>query len=110
MPTVFLTGASRGLGLEFTRQYAAAGWRVIATCRTPQKADSLRGVSGSVEIHALDVTDFPATQRLAATLADVAIDVLIANAGVSGPRAMTPDAIDVAALARGFPLNTLGPL
>jgi NAD(P)-dependent dehydrogenase (short-subunit alcohol dehydrogenase family) len=110
MPTVLLTGASRGLGLEFTRQYAAAGWRVIAACRTPQKADSLRGVSGSVEIHALDVTDFPAVGRLAATLDDVAIDVLIANAGIAGPRGMTPDAIDVAAWTEVFHVNTMAPL
>jgi NAD(P)-dependent dehydrogenase (short-subunit alcohol dehydrogenase family) len=110
MATVLLTGANRGLGLEFTRQYAAAGWHVIATCRTPQKADSLRGVAGSVEIHALDVTDFAAIKRLAATLAEIAIDVLIANAGISGPRAMTPDAIDEAAWTEAFRVNTMAPL
>lgn len=110
MPTVLLTGASRGLGLEFTRQYAAAGWRVIATCRDPRKADSLRGVAGSVEIHALDATDFPAVGRLAATLGDVAIDVLIANAGIIGPRDMTPDAIDATAWAEAFRINAMAPL
>ena len=35
MPTVLITGANRGLGLEFARQYAADGWSVIATCRNP---------------------------------------------------------------------------
>ena len=52
MPTVFLAGASRGLGLEFARQYAADGWRVIATARDPRKADALGGVRA--EVHALD--------------------------------------------------------
>jgi NAD(P)-dependent dehydrogenase (short-subunit alcohol dehydrogenase family) len=110
MRTVLLTGASRGLGLEFSRQYAAAGWRVIATCRNPARAAALRGVTGSVEIHALDVTDFPAIGRLAAKLSDVAVDVLIANAGISGPRAMTPDAIDEAAWTEVFRVNTMAPL
>ena len=35
MPTVMITGANRGIGLEFTRQYAADGWQVLATCRNP---------------------------------------------------------------------------
>jgi len=110
MPTVLLTGASRGLGLEFTRQYAKAGWRVIATCRDPAKAPELRAVAGSIEIHALDATDFAAVGRLAATLGDVAVDVLIANAGIIGPREMTPDAIDAAAWEMAFRVNTMAPL
>src|SRR5471030_1928034 len=105
MPTILLTGASRGLGLEFTRQYAAAGWRVIATCRDTKRAEALRGVAGSVEIHALDATDFAAVGRLATSLGDVAIDVLIANAGVFGPRDMSPDAIDATAWAEVFRVN-----
>ncbi len=110
MPTVLLTGANRGLGLEFTRQYAEAGWRVIATCRDPRNAEALRGVAGKVEIHDLDATDFAAIHRLATTLGDVAIDVLIANAGISGPRGMTPEAIDAAAWAEVFRVNTMAPL
>ena len=110
MKTILLTGASRGLGLEFTRQYAEAGWRVIATCRNPEKAEKLRGVSGNVEIHALDATDFPAIKALAAKLGDVAIDVLIANAGIIGPRDMPADAIDAAAWAEVFRVNAMAPL
>src|SRR4051812_48400595 len=96
MKTILLTGASRGLGLEFTRQYAADGWRVIATCRDPKGADKLRQVAGKVEIHPLDATDFPAIAALADKLGDVAIDVLLANAGIIGPRGMSPDAVDEA--------------
>jgi NAD(P)-dependent dehydrogenase (short-subunit alcohol dehydrogenase family) len=110
MKTVLLTGASRGLGLEFTRQYAESGWRVIATCRDPKGADALRGIAGKVEIHPLDATDFPAIGKLAAKLDDVAIDVLIANAGIIGPRGMSPDAIDEAAWAEVFRVNVMAPL
>src|SRR2546428_3042405 len=109
MPTVLLTGASRGLGLEFARQYAKEHWRVIATCRDPAKAAELRAVPGSVEIHPLNATDFATVGRLAATLGGVAIHVLIANAGVIGPRDMTPDAVDAAARAEGFPVNVMAP-
>ena len=45
MPTVLLTGANRGLGLEFTRQYAARGWRVLACCRNPSEATDLQQVA-----------------------------------------------------------------
>jgi NAD(P)-dependent dehydrogenase (short-subunit alcohol dehydrogenase family) len=110
MKTMLLTGASRGLGLEFTRQYAESGWRVIATCRDPKGADALRAVAGKVEIHPLDATDFPAIAKLAAKLDEIAIDVLIANAGIVGPRGMSPDAIDEAAWAEVFRINVMAPL
>ena len=94
MPTVLITGASRGLGLEFARQYAEAGWQVIATCRTPAKATKLdtiaRAAAGRVEVAALDVGDGAATRRLAASLKRRALDVMIANAGVLGPLDYTP--------------------
>ncbi len=61
-PTVLITGASRGLGLEFARQYAADGWRVIATCRQPKAAKGLTAIKGDVRVRALDVTD-PAQAR-----------------------------------------------
>ena len=46
MPSVLITGSSRGLGFEFAKQYAAAGWRVLATCRSPEKADALQALAG----------------------------------------------------------------
>lgn len=111
MPVVLITGAGRGLGLEFARQYAADGWRVIATCRDPARADALRALGPAVEIHRLDVEDFAATTALARTaLANEAIDVAIANAGVMLGRDMTPESIDVAAWERTFRVNTMAPL
>lgn len=84
MPTVIITGANRGLGLEFAREYAAEGWSVIATCRDPARADALKALGKAVEVHGLDVADFAAIRRLAETLRDRPIDVLINNAGVIG--------------------------
>jgi len=85
MPIVMITGANRGIGLEFVRQYAGEGWRVIATCRTPRNAKELAAIAGDVKIHALDVADDYQVAALAKTLAEEPIDILINNAGVMGP-------------------------
>ncbi|WFP50287.1 SDR family oxidoreductase [Methylomonas sp. EFPC3] len=87
MQTVLITGANRGLGLEFCRQYAAAGCEVIAACRRPEQAAQLRALAGqysNIEISALDVADLAQIEALAASLAGRKIDVLINNAGVYG--------------------------
>ncbi len=110
MPVVFLTGASRGIGFEFARQYATAGWRVIAAVRDPARADALRALPGTVEIHPLDVADFAAATKLGEKLRDEAIDVMIANAGISGPREMSQEAVDGDGWAEVFRINTMAPL
>lgn len=84
MPTVLITGANRGLGLEFARQYTADGWTVLATARDPQAAEALAATGA--EIHAYDALDPQALEGLQADLGDRAIDVLIANAGILGPQ------------------------
>ena len=86
MPTVLITGANRGLGLEFARQYAADGWQVIACCRNPGKAGALKAICGDVAIEWLDVADDAQIKALAGRLKDRSIDLLINNAGVYGPR------------------------
>jgi len=89
MPTALITGANRGLGLEFARQYALDGWRVMACARSPD-APALRALadgSGSrFSVHALDVTDGAAVAALAAALAGQPVDVLLNVAGVIGDR------------------------
>lgn len=84
MPTVMVIGASRGIGLELVRQYAAAGWRVHATTRTPTQPGALGAITGDVVLHALDVRDAQQLETLTQEVASEGIDVLIHNAGVGG--------------------------
>jgi NAD(P)-dependent dehydrogenase (short-subunit alcohol dehydrogenase family) len=105
--TVLITGANRGLGLELARQYAAAGWRVIGTARTPEKATQL-SASGA-EVVQLDVTDQSSVERLAQELGGRPIDLLINNAGIQ-PLMWTLDEIDFEAFERALNVNTVGPV
>ncbi|NLS13791.1 SDR family oxidoreductase [Vibrio sp. SM6] len=92
MPTVFITGANRGLGLEFVSQYAQNGWHVLAACRSPQSADALQALAAtynSIELIELDVTDEAAIQNVAEHLNGRAIDHLLLNAGVLGEHCAT---------------------
>ncbi len=90
MPTILVTGASRGIGLEFVRQYAAAGWDVIAAARNPAKAPELaevrRRAGGNVAIEPLDVTHPQQIEWLVGKYAETPIDLLLNNAGELGPR------------------------
>lgn len=82
---VLITGANRGIGLEFARQYAEAGWKVIACCRDLKQAADLQELADTypdIKAYPLDVADFAAIEALAADLKGVKIDVLINNAGV----------------------------
>jgi NAD(P)-dependent dehydrogenase (short-subunit alcohol dehydrogenase family) len=85
MPTLLITGANRGIGLELTKRYAADGWTVIATCREPQTATELKAIRG-ISVEALDVTDYAAVDKLAQTYDGTAIDLLLNNAGIYGNR------------------------
>ena len=110
MPSVFITGANRGLGLEFARQYAADGWRVIGTCREPAAANALVHLKGDVEIHPLDVTDHAQVQALAKTLKRNTIDVLLNNAGIYGPRPTPFGDVDYDAWRQVTNVNAMSPL
>ena len=85
--TVLITGSNRGLGLEFSRQYAAAGWNVIATCRSPQTAKELQILAeqyNQVAIEQMDVTSDSDVEILASKYKNQPIDVLLNNAGIYG--------------------------
>lgn len=87
VPTVLITGTSRGIGLEFTRQYAALGWRVLATCRRPHEANELQEIAAeypNVTIDELDVLRHDMVDALAKKYKDQPIDVLLNVAGFFG--------------------------
>lgn len=107
MSTVLITGAARGLGLDFVKQYAAKGWKVHACARKPE---ALKGVAGDIHAHKLEVTDYKAVAALAKELADEAIDVLICNAGIFAGRASALGEIDPATWREVFEVNALAPL
>ncbi|MFL6734613.1 MAG: SDR family oxidoreductase [Sphingomicrobium sp.] len=103
MPTVLITGANRGLGLELARQYAADGWSVIATAREPSaELDSL-GVSTDL----LDMRDMDAVAGFGERL-DEPLDLLIANAGTYGPQSVR-SAMDATGWSETFAVNTIAP-
>ena len=113
MANVFITGANRGIGLELARQYAEAGDRVFATCRTPGAADSLnalaKGSGGRLTVHALDVGDGASIAACGKLVGDTAIDILINNAGILGGATQTLEAIDFDAWTHAFKVMTIGP-
>ena len=80
MPTVLITGANRGLGLEFATQYSADGWNVITTVREPSPEFEALGV----RVEQLDMADLNAVGRLRRKLDE--LDLLVANAGTYGPK------------------------
>jgi NAD(P)-dependent dehydrogenase (short-subunit alcohol dehydrogenase family) len=116
MQTLLITGANRGIGLEFCKQYAAAGWRVLACCRDPGKADALNKLADSypklIERHALDITDHAQIEQPARTLADESIDLLINNAGVypASDKRGGFGHTDYAEWMAAFNINTMAPL
>ena len=120
MPTrhALVTGANRGLGLEFTRQLLRGGTDVVATCRHPGRATALNTLAGEhpgrLHVLPLDVADARSHAELLRELplavgAHARIDLLVNNAGVlhSGERfgSLTP-----ANFEDSFRTNALGPL
>ena len=90
MKSVLIIGASRGLGLEFVRQYRADGWLTLGTCRSPEQ-DALLASEGATALR-LDVGDEGGFANLSRALDGVGIDVCIYNAGMFGPRSEAVEA------------------
>lgn len=111
MPSILVTGANRGLGLEWCRQYAHEGWRVYATCRRPEAAADLHDLARQhpwLTVHRLDVTEAESVHALCADLREPALDVLVNNAGVYLEKYAPDPAIRYDEWAATLAVNTLG--
>ena len=113
--TVLITGANRGIGLEFVKQYAELGWNVIATCRNPDGADDLNAIAGerdNVVVERLDLLDHEGIDALAGKYESQPVDVLLNNAGLMrGPdREQMVGSIDYEEFDRFYRINAMGPL
>jgi NAD(P)-dependent dehydrogenase (short-subunit alcohol dehydrogenase family) len=112
-PTILITGANRGIGLELTRQFAADGWTVLACCRNPADAAELQALSehnSAIEVHTLDVTDYQQMAALSAELQDRPLDILLSNAGIYGPRGAGFGEVDPAHWREVLEVNSIAPL
>ncbi|MGR9053676.1 MAG: SDR family oxidoreductase [Gammaproteobacteria bacterium] len=114
MSTVLITGANRGLGFEFCRQYAADDWRVVACCRDPDGAADLWKLADNypnITIEPLNIADFASIDELSARMADAKLDVLINNAGVYGDtKGRGFGKLDYSAWSEALQINTLAPV
>jgi len=105
MATIIITGANRGIGLELARQYAEEGHEVIRAMRGVDQAEPVFGTTMT-----LDVTDAESVAKFAAALDDKPVDLLVNNAGISGPSPQSALEMDFAGFAQVLDANVLGPL
>lgn len=108
--TVVITGAGRGIGLEFVKQFLERGNRVIATVRTESAAATLEELGENVTVALMDVTDTASIDRFAQTVQDQTehVDVVINNAGILIYSDL--DSVSADDMMRSFQVNTVGPL
>jgi len=113
MPTLLITGANRGIGLELAKSFAGRDWQVIACCRNPETAGELQTVASAHPgfiIHHLDVGDVGQIIDLAGQLEGTPVDILFNNAGILGPEHQSFGETDVAGWLEVFRINTIAPL
>jgi NAD(P)-dependent dehydrogenase (short-subunit alcohol dehydrogenase family) len=110
MSRVLITGANRGLGLEFARQYAAEGWDVIATARNPKQSKELEQAAKNknVFVQALNVTSDESVKELATALDGKLIDLLILNSAIFTRDGNKFGELDFAGWRESFETNVLG--
>lgn len=114
MPTAFVTGANRGIGLELVRQYSDAGWMVVATCREPAAAQELQDLAaerpGRIEVLPLSVTEPREVEALPRKVGDQPLHLLVNNAGLRPREASVLGSVDSAAFMEAIQVNALGAL
>jgi len=110
MSTVLITGANRGLGYEFVKQYSENGFEVLACCRNRNNAKELKELaetSNKIKVYELDVGNVKAIKSLSQQLQNEKIDVLINNAGIY--RSSTVGNINYDEWIESFKVNTIAP-
>ena len=113
MSTVLITGANRGLGLGFCKAFLERNDKVIATCRSPEQAQTLHDWVDNHEnmvLWPLDITCATDINALVAKLEGEAIDRLVLNAGISGQRGVSLGNIDPENMSEVFAVNTIAPM
>ncbi|GAA5185962.1 SDR family oxidoreductase [Ferrimonas gelatinilytica] len=112
--TVLITGANRGIGLEFTRQSLDAGDQVIACCRAPEQAQALEALAErfpqQLELVGLDLGQPQQLTALQRYLGERRVDLLISNAGVYGPKGLALGEYSAEPFADIMQVNVLAPL
>lgn len=109
--TLFITGANRGIGLEYVKQYAQEGWRVLASCRNPADASALQALANTyanIELYAIDIANFDQIEALGRKLIDQPIQLLINNAGIYPESSFRT--IDYAKWMEAFKVNAMSTL
>ncbi|WP_298439890.1 SDR family oxidoreductase [uncultured Ferrimonas sp.] len=112
--TTLITGANRGIGLEFVRQLLNRGDQVIACCRNPEHATELSAIAAAhphqLELVGLDVAQPQQLQGLQAYLGERRIDTLINNAGVYGPKGVAFGSLNSEGFDEVMNVNVLAPV
>jgi len=112
MSTVMIAGASRGIGLELAKQYAAEGNTVIACARDRGAAEQLEALSSSsdnISIEQMDISDPASIEAAAETIGAGAIDTMIVVAGARGGSRQSLDDLDIEEWHSSLNTNTIGP-
>ena len=110
MSRVLITGANRGLGLEFARQYSADGWDVIATARNPKQSEELQRLTKNknVSLQTLDVASDDSVKHLAEVLNGRPVDLLILNSAIYTRDGNKFGELNFAGWRESFETNVLG--
>ncbi|WP_027817449.1 SDR family oxidoreductase [Paraburkholderia bannensis] len=108
MKTALIVGASRGLGLEFARQYAKAGWRVLATARSEASLAELRALGA--QTYQFDIAQPEDIATLGRKLDGERLDVALIVSGVYGPRTEGVEAITAEDFEYVMNTNVRGPM
>ena len=113
MATVLVTGANRGIGLEFVKHYLDRGDQVIGTYRNSENSDELIQMGedhDSLKTYTLDVSSGKSLEDFPNQLGEIPIDIFINNAGVFGPRNSTFNNVDEKNWIPVLRINAVAPL